>query len=167
GNVELALEGQCRAAAVGVVHPQEVHVLVLVLGGELGQVGSFGAAGRAGGVPEIDHDDVAAPVGQVDVLLFVGGSGQFHRLITFGGVPGGDPAVAGDVSTGLGWGGLRVRAGAAGEHHQQGGYQSQQAPGARGSAGWSSTATHARRSSTATVADRSSTAMNAGHGSTA
>src|SRR5699024_3232637 len=89
--------------------------------GDRGQVRRLGPAGRTGGVPEVQHDDVSAPVCEVNLLLLVGAAGELDRVTAVRLGPGLDAAVAGDVpSAGVLYLVLRVGVGAPGRQGESG-----------------------------------------------
>ena len=65
-DLERALEGLRGAGVVGPVDAEQLHAVGGVVGRQGDEVGGLGAARRARGVPGVEHDDVAAPVGDVD-----------------------------------------------------------------------------------------------------
>ena len=68
------------AASSRVLMPTNLHAVGLALRGDLGQVGRLGAARPAGGVPDVEHDDVAAQVGDVQRLARRGRARDLDRL---------------------------------------------------------------------------------------
>src|SRR5665647_1868244 len=97
GDLEGALEGLGGPGGVGGVDAQQVYAVLGVVGGERYQVRRLRTARRAGGIPGVQHDDVAAPVRQVDRVPGEVRPGDLHRPGAVGRIPGGDRPVAGDV----------------------------------------------------------------------
>src|SRR5690606_40600620 len=97
GHVEAALEGLGGGGVVARVDAQEAHPLVGVVGVDGGEVAVLGPAGRAGRVPVVEDDDVAPPVGEVDLLVVVGGAGELDRPGAVRLVPRGPGPVTGLV----------------------------------------------------------------------
>src|SRR5690606_8556823 len=101
-----------------------------------GEVAGLGPARRAGGVPEVEDDDVAAPVREVELVAVVGRPDELDGLPALALVPRGPRAVTRLVAgpRGVGRG---VRAGAApaeGERGQgEGGERPAHRPHARAS----------------------------------
>ena len=78
--------------------PSTLHAVGGVVGGQGREVGGLGAARRAVGVPGVEHDDVAAPVGHVLRGAREVGAGQLERAGAVGRGPGRRAAVAGLVA---------------------------------------------------------------------
>ena len=140
-HAERRLEGLRGACGVGVVDAQHVHALGRVVGGQGGEVGGLGAARRAVGVPGVEHDDVAEPVGRRPAsapsksvprsssgpLAVVGGPGA--RAAVAGLV-----ALLGDVAVVCSPRARSRRGGGARRAHQQSAYRARQAPATDGDA---------------------------------
>src|SRR5699024_3903189 len=92
---EAALEGLGGGGVVTRVDPEHLHALVRVVRVDRREVPGLGAARRAGGVPEVEHDDVAAPVREVELLAGVGRPDELDGLAALPRVPRGPRAVAG------------------------------------------------------------------------
>src|SRR5690606_22819470 len=65
---EAALEGLGGGGVVARVDAEHLDVLSRVVRVDGGEVAGLGPAGRAGGVPEVEDDDVAAPVREVELV---------------------------------------------------------------------------------------------------
>src|SRR5699024_1545480 len=84
GDPVVLFESQRGPGFVTHVDADEAHTLLAVVLADLLQVRSLLAAGRAGGVPDVDHQQLAALFGGGELFALIGGAGERARLVTVG-----------------------------------------------------------------------------------